>query len=215
MFFGLTNSPATFQTMMNALFKDLITQGHVRIYMDDILIFTSDLTLHRSIVSKVLQILQDNQLYLKPEKCDWEQEKVEYLGLLVSKGSVRMDPVKIQAVKDWPTPKSKKDVQIFLGFVNFYRRFVQNMGSISRPLTRLTGKVNWLWTPLCQIASDRLRDAVTSSPILAIPQEGGKYKLEADASDYAMGAVLYQWQNGQWRVVGYMSKGMTDAERNC
>src|ERR1700676_5644827 len=98
MFFGLTNSPATFQTMMNELFRELIVEGHVRIYIDDILIFTKDLTEHRRIVTKVLQILSDHNLYLKPEKCDWETDYVEYLGLIVSQGSVAMDPLKVEAV---------------------------------------------------------------------------------------------------------------------
>ena len=131
MFFSPTNSPATFQTMMNDLFHDLITEGHVRVYIDDILIFTKDLTSHRAIVTRVLQILADNNLFLKPEKYDWEQSQVEYLGLIVSEGEVHMDPLKVAAVKDWPVPKSKVEVQSFLGFVNFYRCFIRNFGNIA------------------------------------------------------------------------------------
>jgi hypothetical protein len=191
MFFGLTNSPATFQTMMNTLLKDLILAGHVRVYMDDILIFTKDLESHREIVAKVLQILQDNDLYLKPEKCTWEADKVEYLGLIVSEGTVEMDPVKVAAVKEWPTPRSKVEVQTFLGFVNFYRRFLREFGSIAKPLTRLTGKTPWNWGKEEQKAFEGLRDQVVAAPRLAIPQEGGKFRLETDASNYAKGAVLY------------------------
>jgi hypothetical protein len=106
--------------MMNALLRELINDGHVLVYMDDILIFTPDLDSHRIVVRQVLQIMKDNQLFLKPEKCEWEQLEIEYLGLLVSEGHVRMEPVKIAAVKDWLTPSCKLDIQIFLGFANFY-----------------------------------------------------------------------------------------------
>jgi phosphoglycolate phosphatase-like HAD superfamily hydrolase len=214
MFFGLTNSPATFQTMMNHLFYDLISEGHVRIYMDDILIFTKDIDSHRIIVTKVLQILADNKLYLKPEKCDWEASSVEYLGMIVSEGEVRMDPLKVAAVEEWPTPKNKKDVQTFLGFINFYRRFIRRLGSIAKPLTSLTGKNPWEWGLPQQEAFDQLKKQIVASPVLAIPQDEGKYKLETDASDFAKGAVLYQQQKGQWKIVGFMSDAMNPAERN-
>ena len=140
MFFGLTNSPATFQTMMNGLFHEEINEGHVIIYMDDILIFTETLEEHRRIVQKVLQKLRENKLYLKHNKCTFEQEEVEYLGLLVSHVKVQMDPVKTEAVVEWPTPKVKRDVQQFLGFVNLYRWFIQRFARISKPLMELTGK---------------------------------------------------------------------------
>ena len=94
--------------------------------MDDILIFNSDLAEHRTIVKGVLKRLQDNDLYRRPEKCEFEKTEVEYLGLLISEGKVRMDPVKVTAVKDWATPKSIRDVRGFLGFANFYRRFIRN-----------------------------------------------------------------------------------------
>ena len=102
--------------------------------MDEILIFTETLEEHREIVRSVLQKLRENKLYLKHEKCTFEQEEVEYLGLLVSQGKVGMDPVKTGAVAEWPIPKAKRDVQQFLGFVNFYRRFIQGFAGISKPL---------------------------------------------------------------------------------
>jgi hypothetical protein len=200
--------------MMNDLFRDLITEGHVRVYIDDILIFTKDLTSHRAIVTRVLQILADNNLFLKPEKCDWEQSQVEYLGLIVSEGEVHMDPLKVAAVKDWPVPKSKVEVQSFLGFVNFYRRFICNFGNIARPLNYLTGKADWTWGPSQQTAFEQLHDQVVATLMLAIPQEGGRFKIETDASDFAKGAVLYQWQKDTWKIVGFMSEAMTAAERN-
>lgn len=126
MYFGLTNSPATFQTMMDELLRDLIQTGKVLVYMDDILIFTKDLDEHHRLVQQVLKIFKDNKLYLKPEKCDWEKTWIEYLGLIISENMVEMDPVKVKGISDWPEPKKLKEFQSFLGFCNFYQRFVKD-----------------------------------------------------------------------------------------
>src|SRR5258707_2365418 len=120
MFFGMQNSLATFQSIMNELFKDLIQEGHVVIYMDDILIFTSDVETHRRIVHQVLQRLQDEDLFLKPKKCFFERDSIKYLGMIISHNQVCMDPTKLAAIANWPTPQKVKDVQSFLGFSNFY-----------------------------------------------------------------------------------------------
>ena len=102
MFFGLTNAPATFQSMMNHLFCELIDEGYVTIYMDDILIHTpNDPVLHHRVVNDVLRILAINNLYLKPQKCQFEQTEVEYLGVIISVDSIAMDPIKVQGVKNW------------------------------------------------------------------------------------------------------------------
>ena len=124
MFFGLTNSPATFQALMNSIFADLIALGKVAIYLDDILIFTDTLEEHRKIVKEVLKQLEGNDLYLHPEKCEFEQMKIEYLGLIISEGEVRMDPVKVEAVANWPAPSNLRELRGFLGFANFYQRFI-------------------------------------------------------------------------------------------
>jgi Reverse transcriptase (RNA-dependent DNA polymerase) len=108
MFFGLTNSPATFQTMMNHILKDLISEGKVAMYLDNILIFTKDLIEHREIVNRVLQILRENKLSLKPQKCKFEKEEMKYLRMIIGHGEVLMDPAKVAAVAKWPTPKNKK-----------------------------------------------------------------------------------------------------------
>ena len=130
-FFGLTNSPATFQTMMNSLFRDLINHGKVVIYMDDIMIFTADLNEHRKIVTEVLQILRDNKLYLKHTKCKFEQSETEYLGLIVGHQTVKMDPAKVKGVTSWPIPTTRKQLQGFLGFLNFYQRFILNFAQVT------------------------------------------------------------------------------------
>src|SRR3979490_1247666 len=120
MYFGLTNSPATFQTMMNEIFKDLITQGVVSIDLDDILIFTTPLEEHRLISRVVMERLREHKLYLRHEKCEFEKTRIEYLGVIISHNKVEMDPVKIACVSEWPTPTNKKEVQSFIGFINFY-----------------------------------------------------------------------------------------------
>jgi len=147
MFFGLTNSPATFQSFMNAIFKPLIDRGVVAIYMDDILVFTDTHKQHTAVVCEVLKILRDNNLFLKPEKCVFHQSEVEYLGLIVGNKQARMDPTKISAIRDWPVPKKKQELQRFLGFCNFYRRFIKDYSKIAKPLTILTRRRSFRMDP--------------------------------------------------------------------
>jgi hypothetical protein len=216
MFFGLTNSPATFQTMMNDLFMELIDNCVVIVFMDDILIFTETLDHHRKVVKQVLQILADNKLYLKAEKCEFERLKIEYLGLIISQGKIEMDPVKIEGVSKWPAPSNVKQVQSFLGFVNFYRRFIQDFAYIAKPLHELTKKdTPWSWTEKHRNAFEALKQKVTSQPILVFPNDQKPYKIEADSSDYATGAVLSQeGEDGKWHPVAYLSKSLSEVERN-
>ena len=129
--FGLTNMPATFQTMMNDIFRDLIAKGKICIYLDDILIFSWDLAEHRRITWIVMERLRKHKLFLKHEKCEFEMDQVEYLGVIISEGKVEMDPVKVAGVVEWPIPNSKKELQQFLGFTNFYRCFVQGYAHIT------------------------------------------------------------------------------------
>jgi len=115
MYFGLMNSPATFQTMMDDIFEDLISEGVVVVYLDDILIFTETLDEHRRITHRVLELLEKHKLYLRADKCEFEKTTVEYLGVIISHNSVAMDPVKIAGIAEWPIPTNKKEVQSFLG----------------------------------------------------------------------------------------------------
>ena len=134
MFFGLTNSTATFQTMMDGIFEELITEGVVVVYLDNILIFTKTLEEHWKVICKVVALLQLHNLSLKPEKCKFEKTSVEYLRVVISQDSVMMDPAKVARVSEWPIPTTKKEVQSFLGFVNFYRRFIKGFSHLARPL---------------------------------------------------------------------------------
>jgi hypothetical protein len=146
MYFGLTNSLATFQTMMNEIFQDLITEGVVSVYLNDILIFTNSLEEHCQVMRLVLDRMREHKLYLRPEKCEFKKTKIEYLGVIISHNKVEMDPVKIAGVADWPTPSNKKEVQSFISFVNFYRRFIPGFSHHARALFDLTMKdvrFNW------------------------------------------------------------------------
>ncbi|GLB41978.1 putative retrotransposable element tf2 155 kda protein type 1-like [Lyophyllum shimeji] len=190
MFFGLTNSPATFQTMMNDIFRDLIAQGVVCVYLDDILIYTKTLEEHRRITRIVLDRLREHRLFLKPEKCEFERTEIEYLGLIISHGTASMDPVKVAGVAEWPVPKNKKEVQSFLGFTNFYRRFIRDFSHHARPLFDLTAKdVAWTWGSGQQDAFDSLKGAITSKPVLIFPNDDRPFRVEADSSDFAMGRL--------------------------
>lgn len=213
--FGLTNAPATFQHMMNDIFQDL--QGvYVIVYLDDILIFSGDRASHTAHVQVVLQRLKDNDLFCKPEKCEFFQSSVEYLGMVIGKGTVAMDPAKVEAVTSWPKPEKLKDVQAFIGFANFYRCFVNGFSQLAQPLTRLMQKdTPWSWGAEEQAAFEALKHAFMTAPILVMPDLSKPFLLECDASDYATGAVLsQQTSDGETHPVAFLSKTLNVAERN-
>jgi len=216
MMFGLTNAPATFQTMMNDIFGDLIAEGKICIYLDDILIFSQNLAEHRKVTRMVMERLQKHKLFLKHEKCEFEKDQVEYLGVIISEGKVEMDPVKVAGVAEWPVPMSKKELQQFLGFTNFYRRFIQGYSHIVRPLTKLTGKIEFHWEEEQEIAFQELRKMIMQSPVLVMPDDSKPFQIEVDSSDVAMGAVLSQQSemDGKWHPVAYQSKGLNEVSRN-
>jgi len=193
MFFGITNSPVTFQTMMNDVFRTVIVEGIVVVYLDNILIFMKTEEEHEQAVQRVLEILAEHKLFLHPEKCEFHRKQIEYLRLVISENKVAMDPVKVAGVREWPVPKNRTDVQAFIGFVNFYRCFIQDFSTIARPLFDLTcSDQAWNWGTKEQEAFERLKMAVTTAPILASPQDSEPFRIEADSSDFASGAVLSQ-----------------------
>jgi hypothetical protein len=216
MMFGLTNSPATFQTMMNDIFRELIDEGSVIIYLDDILIFTGTMDEHRKVVRQVLGVLRTHKLYLRSSKCEFEQLEIEYLGMVIAEGQVKMDPVKLAGVQGWPIPKNTREVLSFVMFVNFYRRFIRGFADITRPLHDLTKKdTPWTWTTKEQTAFEDLKKAVTTAPVLAFPNDSAAYRVEADSSDFATGGVLSQVQeDGKWHPVAFLSKSLDEVQRN-
>jgi len=143
MFFGMTNSPATFQTMMDDVFRTVIAEGIVIVYLDDILIFIKTEEEHERAVQRVLEILAEHKLFLRPEKCEFHRKQIEYLGLVISENKVVMDPVKVAGVHEWPVPENQTDIQAFIGFVNFYRHFIQDFSTIARPQNSVLRRINF------------------------------------------------------------------------
>jgi hypothetical protein len=216
MLFGLTNSPATFQALMNTIFVDLVAAGKVAVYLDDILIYSPTQQEHREITHEVLRRLRAYDLYLRPEKCEFARAEVEYLGLIIRQGEVSMDPVKMHAITRWPNPRNLRELRGFLGFANFYRRFIHGFARLARPLNDLTKKdTTWAWGPAQRQAFQFLKDSFTSSPILAMWEPDRPTRLEVDASGYATGGVLLQkLSDGLWHPIAFRSESMAEAERN-
>jgi hypothetical protein len=202
MFFGLTNSLATFQMMMNTIFRREVALGWLSVYMDDIAIHTKPRpgetedehhARHQEYVHLVLDRLEANNLYLKPEKCAFEQKEIDYLGIIVGGNTLKMDPKKIEGVASWKEPTTVTEVRKFLGFTGYYRYFVPNYSKIARPLLDLTKKSTpWHWEERQQLAFDELKDRMCSKPVLKQPDFTRKFYLQVDASAYGVGAVLSQ-----------------------
>jgi hypothetical protein len=190
--------------MMNDIFREEIAEGWVVIYMDDILVFSKDKHEHQEQVKRILKKLRQHQLSLKAEKCYFEKEEIKFLGLIISEKRIRMDPHQVKTITDWPTPTMKRELQQFLGFAK-----------IAKPLTKLMGKTDWLWTELQQKVFQELKDEVTSERVLIIPKPGRPFRMETDASDFAIAAILSQLDDeGKWRPVAFLSTSLNDAERN-
>jgi len=216
MFFGLTNSPTTFQAMMNDLLRDLVVEEKVAVFIDDVMVATETEERHNKIVEEVLRRLEENDLFVKPEKCVWKVREVGFLGVIIGEDGVRMEKEKVQGVIEWPVPKSVKDVQKFLGLANYYRWFVKDFAKIARPLHEMTRKENkWSWRERQQKAFEELKERFTTEPVLVTPDLDKKMRVEADASDFATGGVLsIKCKDKKWRPVAYISKLLNEAKRN-
>ncbi|RFU73004.1 hypothetical protein TARUN_9252, partial [Trichoderma arundinaceum] len=210
---GLTNAPASFQKRINHVLKEYLDE-FVIAYIDDILIFSKTLEEHEEHVHKVLQKLQDAKLLVNPEKCAFHTQRVEFLGHIISPGEIQMDPKKLEAVKTWEPPKNVKDVQSFLGFANYYRRFIRNFAQIAAPLSDLTKKDRkFLWGPDVNEAFERLKNALISEPVLVMFDPTKEIEIETDASDFAIGGVIGQRdEEGKLRPIAFFSKKLHGPE---
>ena len=165
--FGLTNAPAAFQRHMNNIFSDLLDIC-VLVYLDNILIYSNTLEEHRRHIREVLLRLRNNKLYAHGDKCSFHEDTIEYLGFILSPDGLSMDPGKVSTILEWPEPCKVKDIHSFLGFTNFYRRFISDYSKITVPLTRLTCKgTPWDFSGACRNSFDTLKKAFTTAPVLA------------------------------------------------
>ena len=218
--FGLMNAPATFQLLMNTVFADMHL-SELLIYLDDVIICSATLEEHLKRLERVFVRLRQHGLKLKPSKCHFLRKEVKYLGHVVSEEGVATDPEKIAAVRDWPIPKTKKEVRSFLGFTGYYRRFIRDYAKKANPLFALVGSkvvpgkrsaVTDVWTPQCQEAFQCLKETLISAPILAYPDFELPFILQTDASLSGLGAVLAQEQDGKERVIAYASRSLSPGE---
>jgi len=168
----------------------------VFVYLDDILFFSRDQEEHHRHVRLVLQRLLENRLFVKAEKCEFHVQSVSFLGFIIEKAQSRSDPVKVQAVVEWPIPENRKQLQRFLGFANFYRRFIRDFSKVAAPLTQLTSTSRpFIWSTEAAQAFLRLKTLFTSAPVLIHPDTTKQFIVEVDASDNHVGAVLSQYSN--------------------
>ncbi|XP_075479367.1 uncharacterized protein LOC142520248 [Primulina tabacum] len=192
MSFGLTNAPSVFMDLMNRVFKPCL-DSFVIVFIDDILIYSKTRELHAEHLITVLKLLREKQLYAKLKKCEFWLEQVSFLGHIVSRDGIALDPMKIEAIKQWPIPTTVSEVRSFLGLAGYYRRFIANFSKIALPLTNLTSKaVKFEWTNECQHGFQVLKDKLTSTPILALPCGTKDFIVYTDVSKMGLEAVLMQ-----------------------
>lgn len=213
---GLRNAPATFQALMNSIFRDCI-DDFIVVYMDDILIFSESRDDHLKHLRIVLSRLRDHQLYVGRQKYELMTEETEFLGLIVGREGVRIGDDRKQLVKDWPIPKTTTELRSFLGLVQFFRRFIQDFSRIAAPLTNLTRKYSniSLWNEQCTVAFDSLKESLISAPIMRAPDWSKSFRCHTDASQVAVGGTLTQISDdGNEHAVSFFSKRLSPAEEN-
>src|ERR1700719_2550549 len=200
---------------MNHVLHEEIAGGHVRAYVDDVIIFAEDMVTHWYWMDQVLQKLGENGLCLRRSKCEFEKSEIIFLGMKISHNRLEHDPAKGAAIRNWPRLRNIKEAQRINGMLNYLRRHIPNLSARAKPLFQLTGKVPWKWGAEEEAAFQDMCSALVSAPVQALPQDKGRWKVETDASNLATGGVLSQLQvDGTWRVVDYISKALTAAEKN-
>ncbi|KAI2647808.1 Transposon Tf2-9 polyprotein [Labeo rohita] len=215
--FGLANSPSCFQAFINEVFRDMLNRW-VIVYIDDILIYSNSYSEHVQHVRAVLRRLIAHQFYAKEEKCAFHQDKISFLGYIISSERVAMDEEKVEAVLNWPRPSTLRELQRFLGFANFYHHFIRNFSTVAAPLTAMVkrGTSHLTWSQAALQAFDDLRQRFSSAPILHHPDPEKPFVVEVDASSTGIGAVLSQRQGEPPKLFpcAYFSHKLTPAECN-
>jgi len=194
--------------MMNSIFRELLHEGILANNMDDFVIPAKTMEELEERTVRFFKIVEKYNLCFKRLKCDFNMEEIPILGVVVSKGQIQIEQENIKAVKEWKTLTKVKDVENFLGFANFYQCFIQNFSHTAKPLNELKGKKEWKWEEEHQRAFEELKKKITSQPVLALPKREGKFRVETDASGYAIGGVLSQEQEGKWKPIAFLSRTM-------
>jgi len=212
--FGLTNAPATFMTLMNDLFRDLLDVCVV-VYLDDVLIYSKTRDEHLSHVRQVLDRLREQKLYAKLSKCEFLQEQVSFLGHVVRQDGIAVEPHKIEAIQEWPAPANVHEVRSFLGLAGYYRKFIHGFADVAKPLHDLLLKnQRFEWSAAASDAFTRLKDKLSATPVLRHVDPTLEFTVTTDASDKAVGAVLTQDDGDGPRPVAYESRKLRPAEMN-
>ena len=211
MYFGLCNLPGTFQWMMNSIFRELLHEGVLANYMDNFVIPAKTMKELEERTIRFLKIVEKHNLCFKWSKYNFNMEEIP---IIVGKGQIKMEQEKIKVVKEWKTPTKVKDMESFLGFANFYRHFIQNFSHTAKPLNELKGKKEWKWEEEHQKAFKELKEKITSQLVLALPKREGKFRVETDTSEHAIGRVLSQEQERKWKPIAFLSRTIQLAEQN-
>ena len=219
--FGLTNTPATFQRLMESCLSDLHLNWCI-IYLDDVIVFLKTPEEHIARLEAVFKKISDAGLKLKPSKCKFFKKRIHYLGHIVSNKGIETDPKKIEAIVNWPSPRTVHEVRKFLGFTNYYRKFVYKYAQIARPLNKLISGENakkkhkkFEWGDEQEQAFQKLKEACTKTPVLAYADYEKSFQLNTDASELGLGSVLYQQQeDGTFCVIAYASRSLSKTEKN-
>lgn len=212
--FGLHNSPATWQRLMDKLF-DATFEPYVFVYLDDIIVITPTFEEHLQILEKIFVKLNDAGLTINQEKCKFCRSELKYLGYVVDREGLHADPDKVRAILDIPTPTNVADIRRFIGVASWYRRFIPSFSTISSPLTALLRKQRaWEWTDECERAFQAIKEKLVSAPILNCPNYDLPFFVQTDASAYGLGAVLTQKSGDEELVISYASRSLTKGERN-
>lgn len=212
--FGLVNGPASFERTMDTIFSDL-REDRIFVYVDDILCASPDLETHLAKLEIVFKRLRKHGLKIKPNKCRFLARETTYLGHKIDHIGIRPDPRNLEAVRNFPVPKSVKQVRSFVGLASFYRRHVKDFTTIALPLTNLTRKnVKFVWDDACQRAFEQLKNLLLCEPVLAFPDFSQRFFLTCDASNVAIAGILEQeGDNGVRHPIAYYSRKLNPAEK--
>ena len=214
MFFGMCNSLATFQAIMDKIFKKEIEGDLIIVYMDDVLGFSKTLDGLKKIERIVLEKAREHDLFFKARKCKFRKQKIKYLGLVIQEGKLAM--AKLKEILEWPTPKTVKEVQSFQGFGNFYRQFIKNFSHLAHPLNDLLKKdKKFVWSNDCQELFNLLKKQFTEEPVLMMPDHTKPFQIQVDSSLFTTGGILTQMDtDGEQHPGAYLSKSLTKEQRS-